>query len=1260
MAAASPPSAPPVPRQRRRWLKRGLVALLIGGILLAVFHRPLGHRAIRWYLTGALEKAGLSGEWKTSGSLWTGLSIDDVRLTGKPESQIQSLTIRHAEVDYDLMAFRGGGPGKVLQRLVVQDLTMDIDLTRPGTSGPDKPPAARKPGLPEVILPQIRLEHVNLRLRRPDGMVEVADFNLVLDPAAPGQLEIAGLKLPGVPDLVQVKGRTRMEPQKLFLEEVALWPETGIDRLMVDLSGLPQERVGLEWLAHQGPATLELEGTVSARSDSLAVDVRLRTRSISDVTLAFWGVRTPGMTWNSGDWELNAKGPVLKPREIGAEWKLTGGWWQKGSKRIDPVELDAGLAGGRLTLRSLKAPLGINQSLLSGSAELKETWNQIGKSSGQVRVEFTAPAIDQLLPPEAQVSGLASGTGVLEFAEAAVRSASVQAAAGPLHVQGISLEKVEAAAQMAGTQVTLEKGFVQLNAGNTAGITGSFDLKEPGNFQADWQVKAEDLSTVPVQLRAETPWPSAGSLISTGSASGILAELKQRNFGSLKAQAILESQGLRLKDAALESIRVQAAAAEGFINVDQFLVRLDSANHLELSGRIDGRDTALPLEANLDLRLPEVAKLSAWSEAFGGPGIEAGQAEVQWSGQGIVKPMKMESSGRISIAGIRLAARPGVMGLQAEVVQSGSTAAVNQLDASYGPWRARGQMDWDGWHLNVPSLRTTVQDQPVAEVSARIPFHQGKIPRESPLTLQAGIRDLDLATLGKALGRPLPLSGRLSGTAALEGTIADPTGAIRAELKGLRPAKPMENRKLEPALVNLNATLKNKQFILEATAAQRPLKTLDLKASLPLDLAALMEHPDAFSNLPLRAEVNLPSSPLDFLPSWIPELRSVAGNGTAAVTVTGTVGKPVWEGRAAVKASQALFTSTALPTVKDLNLSLRFNERRVNVEQGSVMLAGGRLQVSGGADLTNAADPALDVRLNATEVLVVRDENLSLRANASVNCQGPFSKATVRGSIDLVRGRVFKEIEFLPLSLPNDLPPPPPATQLARTGAPSLPAPFNEWTFDIAIRTGDPVRLIGNVARGNAVADLKLTGKGAQPVLTGAVRLEEMWIRLPFSRLNITQGSIQFNESQPFDPQIDVTGESITGNRIVQVFVQGRALDPKVRLTSSPPLPEGEIASLLATGVTTSDLTSSGDEAAGRAAFVVLKQTYRKLFRKSALDDDDDEPPRLSFDFSVFGSDPDRRGVSAIYELNPHWRLIGRVGETGTFRGLLHYLIRFR
>jgi hypothetical protein len=107
---------------------------------------------------------------------------------------------------------------------------------------------------------------------------------------------------------------------------------------------------------------------------------------------------------------------------------------------------------------------------------------------------------------------------------------------------------------------------------------------------------------------------------------------------------------------------------------------------------------------------------------------------------------------------------------------------------------------------------------------------------------------------------------------------------------------------------------------------------------------------------------------------------------------------------------------------------------------------------------------------------------------------------------------------------------------------------------------------MGNVARGSVVADLRLTGNGARPVLVGRATLQQMWVKLPFSRLTITEGELVLTEDKPFDPQIRVIGESIMDGRVVEVAVEGRALDPGVRLTSSPPLPEGEIAALLATG----------------------------------------------------------------------------------------------
>jgi len=525
--------------------------------------------------------------------------------------------------------------------------------------------------------------------------------------------------------------------------------------------------------------------------------------------------------------------------------------------------------------------------------------------------------------------------------------------------------------------------------------------------------------------------------------------------------------------------------------------------------------------------------------------------------------------------------------------------------------------------------------------------------------LTLAIDGLDFDRLGRALGVALPVRGRLRADATLTGTLRTLAGGLSAEVTEVRPAAGNATTH-EPAAVTVTAVLADGRLALDARAIQPPLRPLTIEARVPVDAVALSRNPGGVRELPLTARVRLAESSLSFLPAWEPALKSVQGTASVDATLGGTVGRPRWQGTGTVTVPEARLAGAALPSIKDVVVKIRADEKRLTVQNASVVVAGGRLRIEGGADLARLADPVLDLRLRADEVLVVRDENLSLRANADVACRGPVSRAAVTGTIDLVRGRVFKEIEFLPLSLPNQLPPPPPPTSLARTGPPALPPPLDAWTFDLAIRTRDPVRLMGNVARGSVVADLRVSGTGARPVLTGRATMEQMWLKLPFSRLTITEGAIVFTEDKPFDPQINVIGKSITDGRVVEVVVQGRALDPTVRLTSSPPLPEGEIASLLATGVTTSDLSTRGGEAASRAAFVVLQQAYRKLFRKTARGGDDAEPPRLSFQFSLFGSDATRRNLSAVYELNPKWRVIGRVGESGTFRGMLHYLIRFR
>ncbi|MEZ0275815.1 MAG: translocation/assembly module TamB domain-containing protein, partial [Roseimicrobium sp.] len=268
--------------------------------------------------------------------------------------------------------------------------------------------------------------------------------------------------------------------------------------------------------------------------------------------------------------------------------------------------------------------------------------------------------------------------------------------------------------------------------------------------------------------------------------------------------------------------------------------------------------------------------------------------------------------------------------------------------------------------------------------------------------------------------------------------------------------------------------------------------------------------------------------------------------------------------------------------------------------------------------------------------------------------------------VELVRGRIFKEVEFLPLSLPNQLPPPPPAVRARKAGPPAAPGRLKDWTFDVAVTTRDPIRLLGNVLNGSVLVNAHVGGTGAATAIEGKGSLDGAKLMLPFSRLTITRGELVFTKEDPLDPDIDVQGDSLINNYQVTVYAYGKARAPKLRFTSSPPLPENEIASLLATGSTAGDPGGAEGMAANRAAYLLVSQAYRKLFNKAAPKRRlDEEPSKITFSVDPLGSGGSRGGggtgpgVTARYEINEKLQATGSVGGEG-FRGLLYYLVRLR
>jgi hypothetical protein len=118
--------------------------------------------------------------------------------------------------------------------------------------------------------------------------------------------------------------------------------------------------------------------------------------------------------------------------------------------------------------------------------------------------------------------------------------------------------------------------------------------------------------------------------------------------------------------------------------------------------------------------------------------------------------------------------------------------------------------------------------------------------------------------------------------------------------------------------------------------------------------------------------------------------------------------------------------------------------------------------------------------------------------------------------------------------------------------------------------------------------------------------------------------------------------------------------DPKIHFSSTPPLPEGEIATLLATGSTTSGLKKASGDAAGRALLFVVREAYRRMFiAKSKPKKAGEKEDESRFIVQERSEDGALGGVTGIYEFSRKMKIVGSTDKDGGFRAMLHYLFRF-
>ncbi len=811
-------------------------------------------------------------------------------------------------------------------------------------------------------------------------------------------------------------------------------------------------------------------------------------------------------------------------------------------------------------------------------------------------------------------------------------------------------------------------------ASQPAQVDVALNAPDAGDF---WIIDSPNRVSGPLQLAAQIQWKQE-------TANG-----QMWVFGS----------NLRMRDLVFRQLSSQCSISNNVIYLNDLSAALNDTDYVNATGRLNLRRPH-HYSGKVSANVANLSTLQPLLRASGNQNELAGAVKLDWEGegQGATASEPSNSKSTPKAFGVAPWKNSGKLNLVLQKGRYGNLQSLQaNVDASYSPegldvpiiFFATSNMDFQaiartkGDTLEIDKIqlnqRAVAQPRETRRSGAQgtttppqastnyaygyvfIPFVWRNLGTNAPVVPSSGkvsaaiqSENLDLKRLFDDLGVKAMTSGTLNAKLDAEGTIGDLNARLDLHVRDLR------NEywpKMEPATFELNAQAVHDRLTLIGKLQQARLQPVDINASIPFDIPKIARARKLPDDTPITARAHVSRTSVNFVRQFVPELEQLDGDLGLDVDVSGTLGHPVFSGAGDMTVNVARFTNATIPAVRGFTARVSFRDNALTLDRFGGDIAGGPFTMGGRVTFTKLTEPTLDLQFKAQSMLIARNDTLTVRADADIKVTGPFAAATVSGNVALTDSRFLKNIDLIPIGLPGRPAPQPPSE---RAEFFSLPAPpLRDWKFDVAIKTKDPVLIRGNLATGDATTDLKLTGTGVRPGLQGVVQMGDVEATLPFSRLDVSRGSLTFSPQDPMNPRIDLQGTSVIRDYTVRVYVYGTLLSPEAIFTSEPPLPQEEIISLIATGATRQEL-STGNVLAGRAAMLLIQQLYRKIVKKGEPTESNTVFNRLDLALGTVDPRTGQQQATVRFKVSDNIVLTGDVGVHGDFRGKVKYLIRFR
>ena len=429
------------------------------------------------------------------------------------------------------------------------------------------------------------------------------------------------------------------------------------------------------------------------------------------------------------------------------------------------------------------------------------------------------------------------------------------------------------------------------------------------------------------------------------------------------------------------------------------------------------------------------------------------------------------------------------------------------------------------------------------------------------------LEDLQLAAL-QPFGAP-PLVGKVDAAVGVAGTVQAPRISLEAKGQGLGvPGTGISSG----ALVNLNISAN--------TTGKRVTGTMDVSGLGDAPLRLSVDAPLRLALQPFTVAVPENQSIDGSLVGSL-DLKRIArlaaldgqrveGSLNSDLTFSGTLAKPQANG--SLKVANADFADVSSGAVlRDLNLTLRASGQQIAIEELRATDGNaGRLNGDGRADL-GSPDLPFSASVTLTDFQPVYRDDLSMHVGGTVGIKGDKSASAVEGKFLIDRAEINipsggsggGNIPVIELTGGSGVEP---------GAGPQATQPY-KIRLDVTVDAPERIFVRGRGLESEWGGSVKAEGTAAKPVVTGQIEVKRGFINFLDRRFDITKGTVSLDGAVPPDPEVDLAASFKTSTITGILRVTGRATDPKLELTSEPPLPQDEIMAQILFGRDVSKIT---------------------------------------------------------------------------------------